>query len=250
MEAVGSGIFEFERFRLDRRGGGLFCADTQGAFVPVAIGSRALDVLSVLVQRHGDLVSKDEIMTAVWPGIAVADSNLPIQILALRRVLDHDRGGGSCIQTVAGRGYRFVAPVTEAQCKYADTTEAVEAPTASVGRDPLVERRPLTVLAASIVGFPPSATELDPEELLDTMAALYRAWRSCSPRFRRSRRTLRFSPICCPSGDRPAIRLSISRLSGKGEDFRGMATPNRGLVPPAARADRIRGSAMGRSDLP
>jgi len=49
----------------------------------------------VLVQRHGDLVSKDEIMAAVWPGIVVADSNLPIQILALRRVLDRGRGGGS-----------------------------------------------------------------------------------------------------------------------------------------------------------
>jgi len=175
MEAIGSGIFLFERFRLDRRGGGLFRADKQGAFVPVAIGSRALDVLCVLVQRHGDLVSKDEIMTAVWPGIVVADSNLPIQILALRRILDHGRAGGSCIQTVAGRGYRFVASVTHAEYKYAETTEAVEAPTASVGRDSLVERRPITVLAGSIIGFPPSATELDPEELLDTMVALYRA---------------------------------------------------------------------------
>ena len=43
MEAVGSGIFEFERFRLDWRGGGLFRADKHGAFVPVAIGSRALN---------------------------------------------------------------------------------------------------------------------------------------------------------------------------------------------------------------
>ena len=56
MEVVGSGIFEFERFRLDRRRGGLFRADERGAFVPVSIGSRALDVLCVLVQRHGDLV--------------------------------------------------------------------------------------------------------------------------------------------------------------------------------------------------
>jgi len=95
MKVVGSGIFEFEQFRLNRRGGGLFRADKNGTFVPVAIGSRALDVLCVLVQRHGDLVSKDEIMAAVWPGIVVADSNLPIQILALRRVLDRGRGGGS-----------------------------------------------------------------------------------------------------------------------------------------------------------
>jgi len=114
-------------------------------------------------------------MAAVWPGIVVADSNLPIQILALRRVLDRGRVERSCIQTVAGRGYRFVTPVTQAESKYGDTTEAVEAPTASVRRGILVERRPLTVVAGSIVGVPASATEADPEELLDTMAALYRA---------------------------------------------------------------------------
>jgi DNA-binding winged helix-turn-helix (wHTH) protein len=81
----------FERFRLDRRGGSLFRVDKGGALASVAIGSRALDVLSVLVERHGDLVSKDEIMAAGWPGIVVAESNLPIQIRAIRRVLDYGR---------------------------------------------------------------------------------------------------------------------------------------------------------------
>ena len=55
---------------------------------PVAIGSRALDVLSVLIVRHGELVSKDEIMRAVWPGTAVEEHNLTVQISALRRILD------------------------------------------------------------------------------------------------------------------------------------------------------------------
>jgi len=64
-------------------------------------------------------------------------------------------------------------PVMQAQYKYADTSEVVEAPTK--GRDVLVERRPLTVLAGSIVSIPASAAEADPEELLDTMATLYRA---------------------------------------------------------------------------
>jgi TolB-like protein/DNA-binding winged helix-turn-helix (wHTH) protein len=105
-------VFLFEGFRLDPQTGGLFRADENGVLVPVAIGSRALDLLSRLVRRHGDLVSKDEIMTAVWPGMVVEDSNLPTQILALRRVLDRGRSNGSCIQTVSGRGYRFVAAVT------------------------------------------------------------------------------------------------------------------------------------------
>jgi DNA-binding winged helix-turn-helix (wHTH) protein len=51
-------------------------------------------------------------MTAVWPGMIVADSNLPTQIWARRIVFDWERMQGSCIQTVAGRGYRFVPVVT------------------------------------------------------------------------------------------------------------------------------------------
>ena len=107
-----SETFRFEGFRLDRRGGGLFRETDDGNPVPVAAGSRALDLLGVLVERHGDLVSKDEIMDAVWPGIVVEDNNLTVQISALRRILDQERSDGSCIQTVAGRGYRFVVGVT------------------------------------------------------------------------------------------------------------------------------------------
>jgi TolB-like protein/DNA-binding winged helix-turn-helix (wHTH) protein len=110
-ELAADEVFLFEGFRLDRRAGGLFRADENGALIPLSIGSRALDLLILLVRRHGDLVSKDEIMTAVWPGMIVEDSNLPTQISALRKLLDRGRSQGSCIQTVSGRGYRFVAPV-------------------------------------------------------------------------------------------------------------------------------------------
>ena len=113
MEALAGGqIFLFEGFRLDPRAGGLFRACENGVLEPVAIGSRALDLLTLLVRRHGDLVSKDEIMAAVWPEMIIEDSNLPTQISALRRVLDSGRANGSCIQTIAGCGYRFVAAVT------------------------------------------------------------------------------------------------------------------------------------------
>jgi adenylate cyclase len=105
-------IFLFEGFRLDRRAGGLFRADENGVLIPVPLGSRALDLLVLMVRRQGDLVSKNEIMSAIWPGTVVEDSNLPTQISTLRRVLDRRRSNGSCIQTVAGRGYRFVAAVT------------------------------------------------------------------------------------------------------------------------------------------
>ena len=103
-------MFLFEGFRLDRSG--LSRRDQSGVFLPVAIGSRALEILAVLVARPGKLVTRDEIMNVVWSGVVVESSNLPVQIAALRRVLDDGRPERSYIQTVPGRGYRFVAPVT------------------------------------------------------------------------------------------------------------------------------------------
>ena len=76
------------------------------------IGSRALDLLAVLIEQRGDVVSKEEIMAAVWPRMAVEEGNLFVQISALRAILDKEQSGQSCIQTVIGRGYRFIAPVT------------------------------------------------------------------------------------------------------------------------------------------
>ena len=106
-------ILQFGGFRLDRRGGGLFRLDRAGVATHVAIGSRALDLLDLLVERPGELISKDAIMDAVWPGMAVEEGNLTVQVSALRRILDQNRDEGSCIQTVAGRGYRFVARGTD-----------------------------------------------------------------------------------------------------------------------------------------
>jgi TolB-like protein len=102
---------QFGEFLLDRSAGGLFRCDEHGVAVPVTLGSRALDVLGVLVERLGDLVTKQAIMDTVWPDTAVEENNLTVQISALRRVLDQGRTDGSCIQTVPGRGYRFVVPV-------------------------------------------------------------------------------------------------------------------------------------------
>jgi TolB-like protein len=111
MDALATAdVFLFEGCRLDRRG--LSRRNQSGPFVPVPIGSRALEILGVLVERAGDLVSRDEITNAVWPGTIVEGSNLPVQIAALRRILDEGRADGSCIQTVPGRGYRFIGVVT------------------------------------------------------------------------------------------------------------------------------------------
>jgi TolB-like protein/DNA-binding winged helix-turn-helix (wHTH) protein len=141
MEALAAGeVFLFDGFRLDRRGGGLFRRDERGDFAPIATGSRALDVLGVLVDRSGDLVSRDAIMTAVWPATVVEDANLNMQIAALRRVLDDGRAEGSCIQTIPGRGYRFIAPVTRGDP--APSSETIRASGNGSG-GPIVEKEQL-----------------------------------------------------------------------------------------------------------
>jgi TolB-like protein len=108
------GIFLFEGFRLDRNLDALYRQHEDGSLLPIAIGSRALDVLGVLVEQAGDVVTRDEFMAVVWPATVVGEANLNMQVAALRRVLDEGRAESSCIQTVPGRGYRFVMPVTTA----------------------------------------------------------------------------------------------------------------------------------------
>ncbi len=105
-------VFLFEGFRFDPYLGGLVRLDQKGVAEPVAIGGRALDLLRLLLERPGQLVSKNEIMEYVWPGTAVEEGNLTVQMSSLRRVLDQSRSQGTCIQTVARRGYRFILPVT------------------------------------------------------------------------------------------------------------------------------------------
>jgi predicted ATPase/DNA-binding winged helix-turn-helix (wHTH) protein len=78
---------------------------------PVRLGSRALDILIALVERPGELISKDELMARVWPTTFVEQANLTVHITALRRALGDGRGGNRFLVNIPGRGYRFVAPV-------------------------------------------------------------------------------------------------------------------------------------------
>ncbi len=78
---------------------------------PVRLGSRAFEILAVLVERGGKVVGKEELIARAWPKIFIEESNLKIQVSALRRALGDGQGGHRYIVTVPGRGYNFVAPV-------------------------------------------------------------------------------------------------------------------------------------------
>jgi adenylate cyclase len=104
-------IFDEFRFILPTRE--LLRIGNDGLSTPISLGSRAAEILYLLVERHGEVVSKKEIMDAVWPHMAIQENNLTVQISALRRALDDGRDDGSCILTVPGRGYRFTWRVVE-----------------------------------------------------------------------------------------------------------------------------------------
>jgi len=78
---------------------------------PVPLGSRALEILIVLLERPGELVSKQELMARVWPDVFVEPANLTVHISALRRTLRDGRDGNRFIINIPGRGYSFVAAV-------------------------------------------------------------------------------------------------------------------------------------------
>src|SRR5262249_17313564 len=78
---------------------------------PVSLGSRAFDILVVLLDRHSEVVGKDDITAEVWPDTHVEEGNLRVHITALRRALGDD-DDSRFIRTIPGRGYRFIAPVS------------------------------------------------------------------------------------------------------------------------------------------
>ena len=75
---------------------------------PAPLGARAFDVLLALIERRDRLVTKNELLDLVWPGVVIEENNLMVQVSALRKLL-----GGDAIATIAGRGYRFSLALDE-----------------------------------------------------------------------------------------------------------------------------------------
>src|SRR5947207_3714004 len=106
MQATEDRVFEFGEFvlapseRLLLRGG-----------EPIPLTAKAFDLLVTLVRHSGHLVSKDDLLRAVWPDTVVEEVNLTVNISALRKALGRGCNGKEVIQTVPTRGYRFIVPV-------------------------------------------------------------------------------------------------------------------------------------------
>ena len=82
------------------------------AGVSVPLGGRALDLLIILVERAGEVVSKQELFARVWGNITVEEVTLRYQIAAVRKALGAGESGSEYVTNVAGRGYCFAHPVS------------------------------------------------------------------------------------------------------------------------------------------
>lgn len=80
--------------------------------VPVPIGGRAFEIIEVLIQSAGELVTKKTLAARVWPGVIVEDNTLQFHISAIRKALGSDRG---ILKTASGRGYRLLGAWTSRQ---------------------------------------------------------------------------------------------------------------------------------------
>ena len=93
---------------------------------PVRIGGRALDLLTVLVERPGELIDKQVLVSRAWPNTFVDAANLKVNMASLRRALGESHAAPTYIATVVGRGYRFIAPVRASG--FAAITQASDEP--------------------------------------------------------------------------------------------------------------------------
>src|SRR5215831_18580196 len=115
-------ILTFGPFRLDLDAGILF----HGA-EPTPLGRRAVMLLALLVERAGEPVSKEALIEAAWPAQAIEDSNLTVQIAAVRRIFGTLAGGACWVETLPRGGYRYTGPTVAADAKAVSAAQAAPA---------------------------------------------------------------------------------------------------------------------------
>jgi class 3 adenylate cyclase/tetratricopeptide (TPR) repeat protein len=160
-------IYVFEDYSLDtdrrelRRDGSL-----------VAVQPQVFDLLQYLISQRERVVSKDDLISAVWGGRIVSESTLSSRITGVRQAISDSGDAQRLIRTIARKGLRFVGEVREEQ----RSTGAAAVP-AALSQDETVsewrgaQRRHVTILACDVLGPAALRVHLDPEDLRDAMEA-------------------------------------------------------------------------------
>lgn len=138
--------YEFVRFRVNVAERVL---SRDGEVVPLT--PKVFDILLTLVENHGQVVSKEDLMKRVWPGTYVEEGNLTQNISLLRKALGETPGGVQFIETAPRRGYRFVATINENESEPAGFAPVVSAEIPPVVTSTAKRRTPAFVFAAALV---------------------------------------------------------------------------------------------------
>jgi len=123
MQATNAHLYEFGDFRLDT--GKRLLQRLDGTTVPLT--PRVFETLLYMVENHDTVLDKERLMEAVWPDSIVEENNLSQNISTLRRIFGEAPGSHRYIVTIPGRGYRFVAEVSEGTDSGGATVEAEQA---------------------------------------------------------------------------------------------------------------------------
>ena len=160
-------IVEFAPFQLDTDR-----AELRAGGVAIAMEPKAFALLCLLVENPHRVISKDEMIAAVWGGRFISDAAVSTALKLVRRALGDDGAAQSFVKTVHGRGHRFVAPV---QIVSATPLPAVAVPEGAVMPDTRGERPTLAVLPFAQMGLPGGFAMLGdaiPAEIISSLARL------------------------------------------------------------------------------
>lgn len=196
----------FGEFRLDPADERLW-----GSSGPIKLGNKAFRVLLKLVEQHGCLITKDELFSTVWDGTFVSESALTSVIKELRRALGDESRTPIYIQSVYGRGYRFVAPVEVEPSRPARALEAQPTAESALGDPPIL--------------YVPRADDAAVRDLHPFLAETLREEILCAlARFRDIRLISELAPPGAPAPDygKRDYRLSL-RLLAIGERVQAFA---------------------------
>ena len=117
---------------------------------PVSMSPKAFDLLLTLVEYHGHLLEKDELLRQVWPDMFVEEANLSYNISLIRKALGEGENGQKFIETVPKHGYRFIAEVRELSAEEAKPAQASDLAIASTPLSRRASRSSRWVLGASV----------------------------------------------------------------------------------------------------
>src|SRR3984893_12613714 len=164
-------VIAFGPFRLHLERRGLYRADT-----PLRLGSRALEILLLLVERAGEIVKTRDMMARVWPDSIVEPGTFRVHIAALRKAMGDDQAGMRYVETVTGHGYRFVAPLTRVDeappARVAHAFEADHLPNIPIALTRMVGRAPVIATLASRLPHKRFVTIVGPGGIGKTTVAL------------------------------------------------------------------------------